>query len=108
MFQTFTTDGLPTVHRFEAFREQMSLLHAPMDMAGEHAGDYTARMRTLCMGSTVVYEASGPFDGVAGLDVRELSMVGVETRTPCRPRPASRSWPCASGPSSTDTCPTRN
>lgn len=78
MFQTFTTDGLPTAHRFEAFREQMSLLHAPMDMASEHAGDYTARMRTLRMGSTVVYEASGPFDGVAGLDVRELSMVGVE------------------------------
>ncbi len=59
VLQTFATDELPSADRFDAFREQLAMLHAPMDLVSDHAADYTARTWLLALGATLVYGISG-------------------------------------------------
>ncbi|MFD5751545.1 hypothetical protein [Streptomyces sp. NPDC127033] len=50
MFQTFATDELPSADRFDAFREQLAMAHAPMKVVSDHAAAYTACMWVLRLG----------------------------------------------------------
>ncbi|WP_432251797.1 AraC family transcriptional regulator [Streptomyces sp. HNM1019] len=54
----FNTAEVPKAHRFDAFRERLIKLHAPMDIVSEHAEDYAAEMRFLQFGSACVWSAS--------------------------------------------------
>ncbi|WP_448330282.1 helix-turn-helix domain-containing protein [Streptomyces sp. DSM 41534] len=54
----FSTAEMPEAHRFDAFRERLIKLHAPMDIGSEHAEKYAAEMRFLQLGSACVWPAS--------------------------------------------------
>ncbi|WP_407562264.1 hypothetical protein [Streptomyces sp. 184] len=51
----FRTDDVPTADRVDALRDQISRLHAPLDLTGRPVADYHAEMRLLTLGSVLVW-----------------------------------------------------
>lgn len=51
----FRTDDVPVEDRFDAFRESLSKVHAPMDVGTDLAGGFSAEMRFIQLSSVCVW-----------------------------------------------------
>lgn len=59
----FRTDDFPTADRAEAWRDQLSRMHAPLEVIGHPPADYYAHQRVLNLGNALVWPSvSEPLD----------------------------------------------